>query len=244
MNRVAVQRVGILSAFKFGFILGVLLNVVPAILFAIVSKWIGGTLRGLLESWQSVDVGSLLGQDIRVNLIAQLKLDGLLEAVRNWDTLSPLILLLIVLAMIVVGGLVFAMAVSFIAGVYDLTAKLSGGIRVELASEAVPPVGVPALPRAENAGAWLVGTPIPGGSFALTSSPTRIGRDASNQLVLSSQYVAPVHAELMQVNGRWIIHDLSQNNGTFVNDRPVRENMLKDGFRVRLGDAELVFRSA
>lgn len=243
MNRVAVQRVGILSAFKFGFVLGALLNVVPAVLFAVVSKWIGAMLRALLESWQSVEVGSLLGQDVRVNLIAQLNLDGLLEAVRNWDTLSPLILLLIVLALIVIGGLVLAVAASFVAGVYNLTARLSGGVRVELASETAPPAGLPALASGESAGAWLISTQIANGRYALVNNPTRIGRDRSNHLVLPSQYVAPVHAELVSVSGRWIVRDLSQNNTTFVNDRPVRENMLKDGFRVRLGDVELVFRT-
>jgi len=245
MNRVAIQRVGIFSAFKFGCLLGALLNVLPGIGIALVSKWIVSTLRALLESWQSVELG-ILGQTLHLNLIPILKLDGALKFLQDWDSPSWLVVIGIVLAISLVGGAIVAAVSCLIAAIYNLAAGLSGGIEIEMAQDERNASPVVALtPSAVEKRAWLTGDTrnVPAGGWLLQSNLIRIGRDASNQLVLSSLSVAPVHAEIVRQGERWIIRDLGSPSGTFVNDRPIRENMLKDGFRVRLGDVELMFHS-
>lgn len=87
-----------------------------------------------------------------------------------------------------------------------------------------------------------LGSAFKAGGFVLQQEVVRAGRDPSNQLVLASPAVAPHHAEFFRMGEHWIVRDLGSPAGTFVNDRPVRENMLKDGFRVRVGDVECVFR--
>jgi pSer/pThr/pTyr-binding forkhead associated (FHA) protein len=68
---------------------------------------------------------------------------------------------------------------------------------------------------------------------------TTLGRDLSNQIILNSPAAAPRHAEIRYEGGRFILYDLSGGFGAFVNGRQiVGPNMLKVGFRVRVGDVE------
>jgi hypothetical protein len=244
MNRVAIQRVGLGSALKFGGVLGALLSVLPSLFGALVGKWIVSTLRALLESWQNIELGSILGQSMRVNLTQQLGLEPMLKMLREWDALAWLGVLLVTVALSVFGGALVAAFSGLLAAVYNIVARFSGGIEVELAGDAPSaplPAGALEL-RTSAPRARLMGTGLPAGGFVLQQDVVRVGRDPSNQLVLASPTIAPYHAEFFRMGERWIVRDLGSPTGTFVNDRPVRENMLKDGFRVRVGDAEWVFR--
>lgn len=234
MNRIAIRRVGIFSAMKFGCVIGALVNLLPSIVVAIIAKWIIAALRALLESWQNIELGGVLGQTLRTNLIPILKLDGALKLLQGWDSASWLIVVAIILALSMFGGAIVAAISGLIAGAFNLIARLSGGIELELATAPSMPTIVPCKARA-----WLTGAGLPASGWLLQADSIRIGRDASNQLVLASPSVAPVHAELVRLGERWIVRDLG--GGTFVNDRPIHENMLKDGFRIRLGEVELVF---
>lgn len=65
-----------------------------------------------------------------------------------------------------------------------------------------------------------------GSSFTheLTSQVTRIGRDATNDVILDYVEVSRKHARLMIVHDthtHFIIEDLNSRNGTFINDRPI-----------------------
>ncbi len=53
--------------------------------------------------------------------------------------------------------------------------------------------------------------------------------------------VSRVHAVLENLGQAWSIRDVGSRNGTFVNGRRVTENLLKDGWRVRLGEVEFIF---
>lgn len=53
--------------------------------------------------------------------------------------------------------------------------------------------------------------------------------------------LAPIHAEIRLENNRYILYDMSGGQ-TWVNDRQVTTaNLLKEGFRVRLGAHEFSF---
>lgn len=228
MNRVSIRKVNLLSALKFGCVLGALFSLVPSIVLALLAKWIIAATRALLESWQNLEITSILGQSVRVNLIERLGLLGALKTLRDIDGLAWFAVVLIVLVLVLLGGAIWALIASANAALYNLVARFSGGIEVELANDA---------PRAR-----LTGAALRGGEFVLPNTGVRLGRDPNNNIVLASNLVAPAHAEITRWNERWIIRDLGAPGGTFVNDRPIRENLLKDGFHIRLGDVELVFR--
>ncbi len=233
MKKFVVQRIGTLSSLKFGCALGALANFAPGVLIAVLAKLGVAGLRALLEGWQNVEMANVLGQSVRVNVITALKLDGALKWLRDWDGAWGVWVIGLIGAWMLFGGLIVAAITALLTGTYNLAARFAGGIEIEL-RERVP---------APLARARLVGANAPAGSFVLRRPPIRIGSDPANALVLASPHVAPTHAEIYRLGDRWIVRDLGSASGTFVNDRPVQENMLKDGFRVRFGDVELTFRT-
>jgi hypothetical protein len=94
-----------------------------------------------------------------------------------------------------------------------------------------PTVSGPRLLLASNPNQmWLINKPI----FAIGSAP---GSD------LYAGGLEPQHAQIEfdQANRAYVLYDLS-NGKTWVNERPVQgRNKLNDGFRVRVGQIELVF---
>src|SRR5207249_10771041 len=59
------------------------------------------------------------------------------------------------------------------------------------------------------------------------------------------RYLSRKHAEIVPLNGAWMLHDCGSANGTFLNGMRVdRDHQLQNGDRIRLGDTEIVFESA
>ncbi|WP_374686769.1 DUF3566 domain-containing protein [Promineifilum sp.] len=100
---------------------------------------------------------------------------------------------------------------------------------------ATPPKPVPATPLKAAAGAWLM--PAGGGERLTLGDPvTRIGSAPDNDIVLPG--LSPQHAEIRRESGRYLIYDLGSRR-TWVNDDQVAAvHMLKDGFRLQLGQVE------
>ena len=71
-----------------------------------------------------------------------------------------------------------------------------------------------------------------------------IGRGPDNQIVVAESGVSTKHAMLTAGLSGFTLKDLKSRNGTFVNDKRITECAMNDGDRIRLGDVELVFRSA
>lgn len=90
-----------------------------------------------------------------------------------------------------------------------------------------------------TAAAWLVAGES-GKRWPLSDGVTRIGSDPNNDVVLAG--LAPQHAEIRRESGRYLIYDLGSRR-TWVNDTQVAAvHMLKDGFRLKLGQADFQIR--
>ncbi|HID08214.1 MAG TPA: FHA domain-containing protein [Armatimonadetes bacterium] len=81
----------------------------------------------------------------------------------------------------------------------------------------------------------------------LSGDGASIGTAEDNSIVLDERYphrnsVDEHHAQIEYWRGRWVIRDLNSEHGTFVNERRTGENVLRDGYRVRFGSLEMVFR--
>ena len=84
-----------------------------------------------------------------------------------------------------------------------------------------------------------------GRTVSVDREPFRLGRRSDSDLVLSAGEVSRDHAEIVAAGSGYAVRDRGSRYGTFVNDRPVTEQALADGDRIRLGrggGAELVFR--
>ena len=100
-----------------------------------------------------------------------------------------------------------------------------------------PPTTNPPRPTRPMPQAWLA--PVAGGEWlALGNDVTRIGSAPTNDIVLPG--LSAEHAEIRRESGRYLIYDLGSRR-TWVNDDQVAAvHMLKDGFRLQLGQAEFL----
>lgn len=71
----------------------------------------------------------------------------------------------------------------------------------------------------------------------------RIGRHPDNDFQIEHSTISNVHCELVLQEGGVLLRDLESTNGSFVNDKAVREMKLSPGETVRLGDVELLVES-
>lgn len=87
---------------------------------------------------------------------------------------------------------------------------------------------------------------LPDGTrFDLVDVDASIGRDATNDIVVSNDSkVSRSHAELQFREGRWLLLDLGSRNGTIVNGRRVRQHPLRGGDRIQCGENIFVFVAA
>ncbi len=71
-----------------------------------------------------------------------------------------------------------------------------------------------------------------------------VGRAETCQIALSDPSVSSRHAQLIHQNGRWRLVNLVSANGIYVNEEKRLTAYLGDGDKIRLGMANLVFRTA
>lgn len=68
-----------------------------------------------------------------------------------------------------------------------------------------------------------------------------IGRSSKNDLPLDQESVSRNHARITRSRDGWSLRDLGSTNGTYVNDAPIQERMLKDGDQIKIGRSILKF---
>ncbi len=83
-----------------------------------------------------------------------------------------------------------------------------------------------------------------GKRFEFTSPLVTLGRDDSNTVKVQDLEVSRRHAELRRDQDSYKLIDLRSANGTYVNDHPVEQVMLRPGDRVQLGQTVMVFQAA
>lgn len=89
------------------------------------------------------------------------------------------------------------------------------------------------------ASAYLIinGTQI----FNLDQTVVNIGRHSENHIIIEDLRVSRQHAQIRANKGRYVLFDLQSRGGTFVNNQPVHQIVLKPGDVISLGGVFLVF---
>ena len=75
----------------------------------------------------------------------------------------------------------------------------------------------------------------------IKGSPTTIGRQEGNSLVLNSDRVSRTHAAIDWDGDHYSVIDNGSLNGTFVNGKRVRRQILRNGDMLSIGDCEMRF---
>ncbi len=77
------------------------------------------------------------------------------------------------------------------------------------------------------------------GSIELLDGLLSIGRNPTNDFRVHDATVSSFHCELLITGKTVLVRDLNSTNGTFINDDPVHEAILKSDQILRLGNAQL-----
>lgn len=79
-------------------------------------------------------------------------------------------------------------------------------------------------------------------SFEIQDNCT-IGREASNEIVLSSSYISKHHCKLTSKENVWLLSDLNSTNGTFLNGEKIAHTtVLRDKDTVMFGCADFTYK--
>ncbi len=79
-------------------------------------------------------------------------------------------------------------------------------------------------------------------SFSLEADVIGVGRLSDNSIVIDNDYISGHHARLLREHGGgYRIFDLNSNNGTYVNDRLIKEHPLQHGETIRFGVFEVQY---
>ena len=82
---------------------------------------------------------------------------------------------------------------------------------------------------------------LAGKKTTLDKQEYRIGRDDSNDIVLSDSTVSSFHARLNKQGNDWRLEDNQSTNGSYINNEKVTGKTLKSGDKLRLGKIELSY---
>jgi diguanylate cyclase (GGDEF)-like protein len=80
-----------------------------------------------------------------------------------------------------------------------------------------------------------------GRRVVLEGNPLEIGRSVKCELVLDQESVSRKHARITWDGARYKLTDLGSTNGSYVNDEPVTERVLRDGDQLKIGRTILKF---
>lgn len=77
----------------------------------------------------------------------------------------------------------------------------------------------------------------------LKPGPNSFGSSPENDFQIDHPSVSPFHCEIQINADRAVIRDLDSGDGTFVDQEPIREAVLRPGQSLRVGEVEMVFES-
>ena len=83
-----------------------------------------------------------------------------------------------------------------------------------------------------------------GRAYDLKVEKTTVGRVEDNAFQIPDASVSSHHCEVILQGEEVLIRDLNSTNGTFINDQPVTEAVLKPSEKLRLGNIELRLETA
>ncbi len=235
MKNYAIRHVALLAAFRFGFVIGLTSLFIPGLLIGVLAALAANGLKNWLESWQVVD-----GFGLNIRLLELLELTDFvawLTDIVDWGWRFPL---LVALGVMVIGGLFTGLTTLLSAATYNFLAALSGGLVVELEEvDALALLRAPAPVYPTQTGPMLYASD--GQRWPLSPTGMTLGSAPNSTIVLPG--LAPRHAEIrFENNAYYVLHDLSGGQ-TWVDGRAIQgSNLLKPGFRIRVGMYELVFR--
>jgi hypothetical protein len=270
MKSYILHRISLLSAFKFGFLIGLITLFLPVVVGTLIAWGIISDLAtwmaGLTYSFGVAGIPDIDG-------VKLLKAEAAFDLLKSWAALSTWQVLLLALGFWLALSILNGLWAMLAAASFNGLAALAGGLNLTLSEGVVQPVAQPKvgaqpvkrrivwqwpfqikqtpqspapLPQPVAGPAVAVSGPrleisAPRPQVVAIAKPVvLIGSDPAADIRLDG--LLPRHAQLRLENGRYILQDFSGGQ-TWVQGRPIAGlNMVKDGFTVQLGQWTMVFR--
>jgi len=131
MTRHTIRRIDLWPLARLGGALGVVLGVGPGLACSLTALQTAALLRRWLESWPVIELGFLDWQT-QLDFVQLLGLRPLLRALQTPGLASVGFALALIVSASVLSGLVIAGVILLVGLVYNLLARLTGGVVVEL----------------------------------------------------------------------------------------------------------------
>ncbi len=131
MNRYTVRRVDVSSLSRAGCLLGVLVSLVPSLFCSLSGLRLSQALHRWLGSLRNAEIGGL-GLPVSADLVSMFHLEGLLQRLQTLTRSSPLLILVLALLLSLVSGFIISLLFALVGWGYNIIARLSGGLVVEL----------------------------------------------------------------------------------------------------------------
>ncbi|NBO65703.1 MAG: FHA domain-containing protein, partial [Acidobacteria bacterium] len=80
-------------------------------------------------------------------------------------------------------------------------------------------------------------------AYILDQEEICVGRTLNNEFVIKHESVSKRHARIVNRQDDYLLSDLGSSNGTFVEGRRITEIKLVDGYEVRFGRVNYVYRA-
>lgn len=123
----------------------------------------------------------------------------------------------------------------------SLKSRKRGGTQVISGEQAKRIKKTAAKPQAKRATLTLLAGEKK--KYPIKNDVTTIGRLGSNDVVVLDPNVSRVHAEVRWEGDGWILVDLGSTNGTYVDGRKIRRQILRGKHIISIGTTKLEFRS-
>jgi hypothetical protein len=81
-----------------------------------------------------------------------------------------------------------------------------------------------------------------GEDFRLHDGKNSVGSGADSQIALKDSTVSGQHASIRHEDGKFFLTDLDSSNGTYLNDRKIVREELKDNDMIRFGEIIVKFK--
>jgi hypothetical protein len=134
-----IRRISTFSVARFGCLLGWIITVLPSLACGLLGLQVAAAVLDWLQSWEQFSIKAL-GFQYTLDLIELLKLQDVVAALQTARDLATPALISLLIVVAVGGGLVIAFFLILLGWGYNLLARLTGGIEVELAEVPDPPV--------------------------------------------------------------------------------------------------------
>ncbi len=248
MKTYTVQRIELLSLFKFGGLIGMIVAFLPVTVTYLTAWWVVNRVVAWLQGLVYAVSVPLFG-DISVNGVELLNLGAFLEQLETLVALGLGLVLLAILLTVVLAGLLSGVLAVIAGVVFNLAAQASGGLEITLDEKSLR--GAPGPAGSPGGSSLPAGPPVNAGPRLELVSPgqqvfpaggavTVIGSAPNCDIRLGG--LSPHHAKIVYENGQYILYDQSQGK-IQVQGYPVKgRSLLRDGFVIQMDQYQIVFR--